>query len=129
MAQFNVGSLTLVASVSDSTHLVWCFFCLVALLWKTYPLLICFHHCHHEMLSKYARCGLANPVNINDCGCKAHKVFTGSALGAQIIGCRVNLGGKDHQVNTRLLELTGGGKLAETSRIIICGGGDIGVQL
>ena len=59
------------------------------------------------------------PVSINGRGCKAHKVLTGSALGAQMIGCRVNLGGKDHQVDTWLLELIGGGELAEISRIII----------
>ena len=53
------------------------------------------------------------PVNINGRGCKAHEVLTGSALGARMIGCRVNLGGKDHQVNTWLLKLIGGGELAE----------------
>ena len=69
------------------------------------------------------------PVSINGCGCKAHKVLTGSALGVRMIGCRVNLGGKDHQVNTWLLKLIGGGELAGPSRIMVCSGSDDGVQL
>ena len=120
MAQFNVGSSTPVASVK----LIQLISCGVVFGWwhssgkhipSSYVIITVIMKCCQNMPDVDLRI----PVNINGRGCKAHEVLTGSALGARMIGCRVNLGGKDHQVNTWLLELIGGGKIGWTSRIII----------